>query len=233
MPPRKQIVQPEVQPAVAVPTKTESVKTVFIVYPDSSYTSMFQEEGWRVTRDPIEATLIQFTGGADVAPELYGETPHWSTLTNVNRDTMEVALFTEALKLGKNFAGICRGGQLLCVLSGDRMWQNVNHHGLSGVHSVRCRLTGEQYLVSSTHHQMMRLREGSKAEVLATTERADLKETATTVQHGLDPEGDLEAVWYAETRALCFQPHPEYFTRGHSCRELYFNYLEKKFGYPR
>jgi len=38
---------------------------------------------------------------------------------------------------------------------------------------------------------------------------------------------DVEAVFYPETRSLCYQPHPEYLSPGEDCQEVYFDYIKQ------
>jgi gamma-glutamyl-gamma-aminobutyrate hydrolase PuuD len=227
MPPRKQVVEEKVVPVVLPETKE---KIVFIFNGGTTYTRMFQEEGWVVTFDKTKANLIQFTGGADVHPSTYGEKLHWSTAPHQTRDVLEAELFHWAEQNNKDLAGICRGGQYLTVLNGDSLWQNVDNHNC-GVHTVRRLSDGKQFIVSSDHHQMMRLGPDTTGELLVSTTRSTLREGDQRVETG--PHEDVEAVWYPLTRSLCFQGHPEYFERGHSCRELYFSLLEKKLGYEQ
>lgn len=67
-----------------------------------------------------------FTGGPDISPYLYGETPQASCGPCVEvRDAMEKKLFEELLPSGKPILGICRGCQLLNALSGGTLYQDI------------------------------------------------------------------------------------------------------------
>jgi putative glutamine amidotransferase len=65
-------------------------------------------------------------GGADIAPETYGETPlnpEWSG--DRIRDRYEIALFEEFVRQGKPVFGVCRGCQLINVALGGTLFQDI------------------------------------------------------------------------------------------------------------
>lgn len=191
------------------------------------YHSMFEEMGWTVVYDTRTADLIQFTGGADVEPTLYGEdTLHPRTFFSEKRDEKERKIFETFLDKVP-MAGICRGGQFLNVMNGGRMVQHCDNHGIAGTHEVIDVATRGVYNVTSTHHQMML--PGSEASLLAYADAiSTIKEGARggEIYNHPVPSFDTEVLLYEHSRCLCFQPHPEF--RGYSeCRKLYFSYLEK------
>jgi carbamoylphosphate synthase small subunit len=197
---------------------------VCVVGPDFAVARMFLSRGWEVQYEVGDDTdLIQFTGGADVSPSYYGESKHPYTSTNPTRDAQESEIFQNWVGK-KPMAGICRGGQLLNVLSGGAMWQHVNGHAVRGTHPANCLVTDQIYEVSSTHHQMMRPNEGTNFELWLWASEASTKENYEGPQAYSDK--DAECLFYPETRSLCFQPHPEYFTPNHECQTLYFKYLQ-------
>ena len=110
-------------------------------------------------------------GGGDVEPSLYGEACHAET-RNVNsaRDRFEMLLLSEAIRGRKPVLGICRGMQVLNVLMGGTLVQDLTTETVchmredakwAGVHDIRIdkssRLHGmlgvERIKVNSTHHQ--------------------------------------------------------------------------------
>jgi len=116
-----------------------------------------------------------FTGGHDVNPELYGqEKADYCGDTCEIRDRMEEYIFREAvLNQNKPALGICRGIQLINVMLGGSLYQDIPVE-LPGkishrqeppydipIHSVRlipesplCKLAGKECLeVNSCHHQ--------------------------------------------------------------------------------
>ncbi len=73
----------------------------------------------------LDGLVLQ--GGADIAPETYGETPlnpEWSG--DRIRDRYEIALFEEFVRQGKPVFGICRGCQLINVALGGTLYQDIN-----------------------------------------------------------------------------------------------------------
>ncbi|MDR2705347.1 MAG: gamma-glutamyl-gamma-aminobutyrate hydrolase family protein [Planctomycetaceae bacterium] len=67
-----------------------------------------------------------FTGGQDVAPELYGEQPtDCCGAVCPERDTMEKMLLEYVLKFDKPALGICRGIQFMNVFLGGTLYQDI------------------------------------------------------------------------------------------------------------
>lgn len=169
--------------------------------------------------------IALFTGGEDVFPPLYGERVHKSTCFNLSRDLEEVTLFRQ-MPLDIPKVGICRGGQFLNVMSGGRMYQNVNNHAGQS-HLMTVDFDQSQITVTSTHHQMMRPAEHGWIMAYA-EDRASFKETFDKTYRDNEPgweNTDAEVVWYNNTNSLCFQPHPEY--SGHKeCRDFFFQAID-------
>jgi putative glutamine amidotransferase len=127
--------------------------------------------------DAVDETLDRLdgliaTGGIDVDPSLYGGEEH-PTMTGVrpNQDQAELALLEGALARNLPVLAICRGSQLLNVLRGGDIVQDLSDDGGSpdlhgdGVgtttdHEVRVQegsrladLVGTRAVVASEHHQ--------------------------------------------------------------------------------
>lgn len=152
------------------------------------------------------------SGGGDINPALYGETPHpkleefHSTL-----DRSQWLLTQEILRADKPLLAVCRGVQLLNVVQGGTLWQDVSaidhpvmlHSQFSprgdlfhpvniAQGSILHRLFGDKLEVNSFHHQC--LKEPGKG----------LKITATA------PDGIIEAVEMPDRRfVIGIQWHPE------------------------
>lgn len=203
------------------------MKSVLIVggY-QGAYGRMFLDKGWMIVEHLDEADLVQFTGGEDVTPMMYNESPHPQTYYNPERDQIEGDLFYNALHLNKPMAGICRGGQFLNVMCGGRMFQHVTKHCQD--HLITDVQTGDVILVTSTHHQMMR--PGPTGEVVAYANQGSVKEhmendkIVTVIEN--DEWQDVEVVKYSNERVLCFQPHPE-FPGYPGMTHYYFKLLEE------
>ncbi len=72
----------------------------------------------------LDGLVLQ--GGADVAPESYGESPirpEWSG--DRERDVYEIALIHACIAWKIPVLGICRGAQILNVALGGTLWQDI------------------------------------------------------------------------------------------------------------
>ncbi len=130
---------------------------------------------------------LLMTGGHDISPSLYHE-PKRETCGIVcsDRDRIEQALYNNALSLHKPVLGICRGIQLINVLQGGTLYQDLpaeyacrdEHHMdppyTNVAHDVRIRkesplydlLGTERLSVNSCHHQGIRIL-GKHLEIMA------------------------------------------------------------------
>ena len=122
---------------------------------------------------------LLITGGADVDPSLYGvePLPQCGALCP-ERDEMDAVFFRTAYRKHMPILGICRGMQMINVLLGGTLYQDlptdrpengpVDHSRVDAVHSPVHRVTfpaktllreiygAEGAYVNSTHHQAVR-----------------------------------------------------------------------------
>lgn len=118
---------------------------------------------------------IVLSGGADVDPYLYGQEP--SPLlqrTDYDRDIRESALFKEAVKQKKPILAICRGMQLINVVFGGTLLQDLSYDktltishlhtasGIDPIHTIHVQenshfasVAPDQIRVNSIHHQII------------------------------------------------------------------------------
>jgi putative glutamine amidotransferase len=117
--------------------------------------------------DMIDALIL--AGGSDIDPASYGAKPHPETRgTRPERDRFEIALGTRALERDMPVLGICRGMEMLNVIRGGTLNQQLAglelHRHTPGVftdHRVRLesgslaeRVVGAELTeVKSAHHQ--------------------------------------------------------------------------------
>lgn len=162
---------------------------------------------------------LLLTGGADVDPRLYGESPDPAAGLQVDtegRDAFEIALVRAALDRGLPVLAVCRGMQVLNVALGGSLRQHIEGHrktqhlitAQSGGFLSELLATETSVETNSYHHQALK----DVAPGLRVTARA--------------PDGVAEAVdgvglpgW---VHGVQFHPeemddHPE----GHPARELY------------
>ena len=201
--------------------------SVFIVGGGLQYEEMFRSMGWLIADNMKKATLIQFTGGADVSPSLYGHGRHFHTSSSLMRDQRERLIFNMGFKWNKPMAGICRGGQFLNVMSGGKMYQHCDGHIITGTHKAIDLETGQSIDVTSTHHQIMN--PTKDALTLLVARESTYVESFPgifAVRSNENDRKDCEAVLYEKTKCLCFQPHPE-FTGFTKLRAKYFDLMSK------
>lgn len=120
---------------------------------------------------------VLLTGGHDVNPALYQESPvNESVLWNDIRDRMDMAVIRYSLQRGKGILGICRGIQILNVALGGTLFQDlpsqhpsaVDHH-MNPPYDRLCHevelvrgtplhrlLQKDRLHVNSIHHQAIR-----------------------------------------------------------------------------
>ncbi len=205
---------------------------VYVERSSHSYSRMFVANGWTVVPSVEGADVVQFIGGADVTPSMYGQAPHPRSHYNTRGDGESQELYLKAQALGKPCLGICRGGQFLNVMNGGKMWQHVDGHAVGMTHPCTDLTTGEEYNVSSTHHQMMvpapsGLLVGAAEGISSMREYMD-KGGNIVLETGV--HSDVEVVWYEATQSLCFQPHPEFFHPEHECQAWYFELIQRYLG---
>lgn len=192
------------------------------------YIYMFLKQNDRQTQwyfngvnSAADADIVVFTGGEDVDPALYGENKLTCTFSNTERDDVDQGVYWECYGMDIPMVGICRGGQFLNVINGGKMWQDVNNHGAA--HFLIDLKTEEKRWVTSTHHQMMI--PDKDAQILAIA-----AESTRRISFGKEEGGktgqDIEALWYEDTKSLCFQPHPE-FMNYKDCTGYFFELLDR------
>lgn len=196
---------------------------IAVVGSHPQYEAMFRsEEGFEVVESFEEADALQFTGGEDVTPSLYGHKRHIRTYDNPERDAYEKGVFQTYMGK-KPMLGICRGSQFLNVMNGGRLFQDVDGHAIGTTHPVFSQLLGKTYHCTSTHHQMMIPSSEGLVDgwAVGVSKKKEWVDESGTLHSEVRDKRDVEAVWYGRTRCLCFQPHPE-FSNAAETREYYF-----------
>lgn len=175
---------------------------------------LLSQQGWQEVTYEL-ADVIIFNGGADIGTILYGEKPIHRGIPEQpsRRDTKEMDIYFKYKSSDKLLVGICRGAQLLNVLNGGTLWQDVDNHGHS--HDMTVLATGQKIWITSTHHQMMRpnLKTGRVLAIADEAQRKNADSDTWSAKGGVffpDDHKDTEIVWYPSTGSLCIQGHPEY-----------------------
>jgi len=171
------------------------------------------DEGLRAIYERLDGIVLP--GGADVAPQAYGEEPIRDlNVVEAPRDRTELMLARWAFADDLPLLGICRGQQVLNVALSGSLWQDLRHQGVTSVehsdadgrartalmHRVRldpdsrlAQLIDETEIqVNSLHHQAIK----TIAPQLRVTGKTD--------------DGVIEAIESPERRFLiAVQWHPE------------------------
>lgn len=176
--------------------------------------------------------LLIFTGGEDVSPSFYNETPHYTTHSNMDRDMFERTIFNMAFEFRIPMIGICRGSQFLTVMSGGKLVQNVENHAIGGTHPLFIpNQTIPLAEITSTHHQMMYPFNTLHVLLCVSKKRSsfyNMNERVTLKNFMIDEEPEI--VFYPETAVLAIQGHPEYMEHDTLIVKLlnwYLSYLFK------
>jgi len=181
--------------------------------------------------NPYHFKLIQFTGGADVSPCLYGDTsPEGVCMVDAERDEIEKKIFLKAQRTGIKMAGICRGMQFLNVMSGGKMMHHItNHAGPKHLVCTSHKDSAGPFEVNSYHHQMCI--PASDAFILAWSheKRSDIYiGDRDEEMKWYGPE--VEAIYVPGDRLVGVQWHPEAMPVGAKGRSFYISlvgdYLE-------
>jgi putative glutamine amidotransferase len=181
---------------------------------------------------------LLLTGGEDVSPARYGETPHPSVVeVDEARDEFEIALVNEARRLDLPILAICRGIQVLNVAAGGTLIQDIPSQ-LTG--ALEHRLAVPQHEPYALAHEVWldkdtllarlmreRLSDADSCDVNSRHHQAIKQIAAGFETSATAPDGVIEAI---EDRAARFclgvQWHPENFWRTGEFRPLFEGFLE-------
>ena len=166
-----------------------------------------------VVREVSRADGVLIPGGCDINPHLYREENTASEAINDALDVAEKAAILEACRQKKALLGICRGMQLINVVLGGSLVQNVSdcevHRQKDGedrAHETRVEKPSflfdiygaEKIRVNSAHHQAVKtLGDGLRA-----------------VQFCAD--GCIEAIQHESLPIIAVQWHPERMCLSHA-----------------
>jgi len=203
------------------------MKTVLIINEGvgKDYTQFFEKLGYKVRHGSKFPTdykpdLICLTGGTDVYPELYGEKKRPETsFPDAERDQEELDVYCEAVDAEVPVLGICRGAQFICVMNNGRLVQHVIGHGRP--HLV-VNNEGEEFEVSSSHHQMMV--PDDDGEIIAYSKGLSPRYLGDDYQHTMDKEP--EAVYWESARSLGVQWHPEWMSENERGFEIVKEWID-------
>lgn len=108
------------------------------------------------TEVPSDLDLLILTGGCDVNPERYGESPSGAIGWSDDRDMKEISLIRSAMYSNTaKILGVCRGLQIMNVAHGGDLWQDLidPHYDIHGIKHLAPNPFSYMKKVNSMHHQ--------------------------------------------------------------------------------
>jgi putative glutamine amidotransferase len=185
-------------------------------YPESA-----DEDYWRALVRSVDGIVLH--GGADVAPETYGQTPlrpEWGG--DAKRDAAEIAIVKAAMAENVPLLGVCRGHQVVNVALGGTLLQDIgelvpnalehrnptiyaaNRHAITiapDSHLERIYEGKHSGLVNSVHHQAIdELGDGLVVE--ARSSEDDVVEAVRLVAESDSDPWVLGVQWHPEFQVL-------------------------------
>jgi len=156
-----------------------------------------------------------FTGGQDVSPELYGALP--SELSGepcLKRDKMEIYCMQKVIAMDKPLLGICRGIQVLNVVNGGTLYQDIAaEYSTQIAHDMTAPY-------DRTQHSVKLLKEGPLFQLLEkenlgvnSYHHQAIKDLAPNLEAtALSADDLIEAVYMPDKKFVwAVQWHPEFF----------------------
>jgi carbamoylphosphate synthase small subunit len=202
-------------------SQLREIRNFYLPIKDPSVITMFKNRNWTHVNELKRADLVVLVGGRDINPKLYNQPKHTLTDTpDKDMDEIDTNAVNQALDLKIPVCGICRGAQLLHVLAGGYLYQNVNHHRSSHI----AKYDDKEIYVNSHHHQMMA--DPTVGDVLMSTSIADKKEYYDEKGQLVEQKKgtDIEAMFYPKEKWLSYQPHPEWSEK--TTEHVFFDMLE-------
>lgn len=160
----------------------------------------------QVSPDAIDAVIIG--GGDDISPSHYEQQPEPDGEYDPDRDDLEISWIRWALEHDRPLLGICRGSQLINVVLGGALNQNIrelrkltyNRPGLLPTKQVR--LADDSCIAAVCRKQ--RLRVNSLHSQIVSRTGTDMRAV------GWDLDGFIQASEHTQRDVIGVQWHPEY-----------------------
>jgi putative glutamine amidotransferase len=187
----------------------------------------------RAALSGVDGLLL--TGGQDVDPARYGQTPHATfEAAEEGRDDFEIALIHEALSRDLPLLAVCRGAQILNVARGGTLVQDipsqVSGHVEHLVESPPVAIAHEVWISSGSRLAALMRDTLEGADTCAVNSRhhqAVDQAAAGFVVSATAPDGVIEAIELPDARfCLGVQWHPENFWRTGEFRAIFEGFVE-------
>jgi len=203
------IKEPKVKQVLNIVVADDASSLDYVSYLNEKYEVIVHKT--KDVNDVKDIDLVLFTGGEDVNPAHYNENVGKHTHFNSTRDKKEMDTFYKFI--GNSFLlGVCRGSQLLTILSGAKLIQHVEGHCRDHSMILNNRI---KYNITSSHHQMLYPFDlfEKDYELIAYSEYFQSKTYLNGDNEEIELSKDFlepEIVYYKNTNALCIQGHPEW-----------------------
>lgn len=164
--------------------------------------------------DVLDGLLL--TGGEDIAPSYFGETPHPKLgAVDPERDRFEIAILKEAWERRLPVLAICRGIQLVNVAFGGSLWQDIPSQRPGAIsHNPKTPRDQRAHAVTLTPGSRAARALGAERIEVNSFHHQSVKDLAPGFEvTGVAPDGEIEAIEATGDAPwlLAVQWHPEEF----------------------
>lgn len=177
---------------------------------------------------------LLFTGGEDVDPFHFGAEPHHALgVVTPRRDHFEMALMKAALEKNKPILGICRGMQVLNIVLGGNMYQDImaERTEKSLQHIQKAPASHASHLVHVTAGSLLKeIVKTDNIRVNSFHHQAVKDVPAPLIVSAASSDGIIEAIESSQHLfVIGVQWHPEDLTDDYSAR-LFTKFIEESSG---
>jgi putative glutamine amidotransferase len=206
---------------LALRDASAEMKVLFL--PDSKIPAENLQQIAATVCDDLQGLII--SGGADLPPEMFGAAPdpNLGELVPSMRPTFEKELATIMLAQQKPVLGICYGAQLLNVLEGGTLIQDISSRCPNAIEHRE----GARHIVYIEPGTCLQGWLGENGEVASYHHQSIEKIAPTARLAALAPDGIIEAVEFPQYRfCLGVQWHPERWRESETTQRLLKNFVD-------
>jgi putative glutamine amidotransferase len=166
----------------------------------------------------LDGLVLQ--GGADIAPESYGESPLQADWAGDRvRDVYEMELLHEFVEADKPVLGICRGAQMINVAFGGTLYQDINTQITDTFTHRNAEAYDKNYheIVIEPDSGLARMYPGIQTARVNSIHHQSIRKLGRelTVEAWSQPDRMIEAArWRGDSYVFGVQWHPEFLVPG-------------------